>query len=139
MITNDNPSNIMDPKAPKLIKRKPVQLAPVERPLVDALQTYGSGLPQDEEPLIKASAAWREIVQAVRDRGGKGELTIKLCCNGDAGKQVTVDCDVKTKMPARKPAKRLLFADDNGDVVTMDPDQMQFEDIVEAAEVAASK
>ena len=71
----------MDPKAPKLIKRKPVQLAPVERPLVDALQTYGSGLPQDEEPLIKASAAWREIVQAVRDRGGKGELTIKLCCN----------------------------------------------------------
>jgi hypothetical protein len=129
----------MDSKAqrtPKLIRRKPVSLAPIERPFVDALQTYGSGLPQDEEPLIKASSHWREIVQAVRDRGGKGELTIKLTCTGDAGKQVSVDCDVKGKMPLRKPVKRLLFADDNGDVVTMDPDQMQFDDLLTEAEPA---
>lgn len=126
------------PSAPKIIKRKPVQLAPVERPIVDAMQTYGSGLPQEEEPLIKASEQWRDIIKAVRDRGGKGELIIKLCASGEAGKQIVVDCDVKAKLPHRKPTKRLLFADANGDVVTMDPDQMQFEEVLDAADAATA-
>lgn len=127
----------MEPnQPPKLIRRKPLSLAPIERPIVDALQTIGSGLAQDQEPLIKASTRWREIVQAVRDLGGKGELTIKLSATGDAGKQIVVDCEVKGKLPEPKRTKRLLYADPHGDIVTMDPDQMQFEELVEAAESA---
>lgn len=115
--------------APKVIPRKPLTLQPIERPIVDALKTLAIGMDeQEDEPLIKASAEWRDIISQVRQYGGKGELIIRLVANGNAGKQVAVVCSIAAKRPIRKPAARLLYADSHGDVTTMDPDQMEFAD-----------
>lgn len=112
----------------KNIKRPPVHIAPAERGIIDALKLYTPD--GTEEPLIEASDALKEVTTAVRERGGKGEVIIKLVISGQ-GKQLALAVSVNKKAPVRKAPGKLLFADGNGQLVTHDPDQYSFDDVIQ--------
>lgn len=125
-------------KKPEAIARKPLTILPAQRPIIDALRIYQPVDEHDTEPLVKASDLLKEVSTAVRATGGKGEITITLKLSGE-GKNVAMQVECKGKKPARPAVKRLVYAAENGEIVTHDPDQYEFADLMKAADVPADE
>lgn len=66
-----------------------------------------------------------DVIEAVREHGGSGSLTLKLDIkpvNGD-GHQVLITDDIKTKVPQPKKQATLFFTDEGGALLRNDPRQ----------------
>ena len=98
-----------------------------ERPFVEAMKLYQNG-----DTLVEASDDLKAVVQAVRENGGKGELTVKISVAGQ-GKAVAIKIEGNAKKPKNaKPASK-LFADENGRLGQYDPDQYQMAEVMDEA------
>ena len=140
MIINnkDNIHNIMAKATPDPISRKPITIRPSERPIVDALRIYTPVSESDEEPLIELSDKIKEVAAAVRRTGNNGEVKMVIKLSGQ-GKNIAMQIECTAKVPKSKPAKRLVFAADNGEIVTHDPDQYEFIDQLQRPDVPAAE
>jgi hypothetical protein len=71
------------------------------------------------------SSRLAEVIEAVREHGGAGSLTLKLeikPVNGN-GDQVLITDDIKTKVPQAKKQATLFFTDEGGALLRNDPRQ----------------
>lgn len=123
---------------PESIARKPLNIMPAERPIIDALRIYQPVDEHDTDPLIKSSDMLKEVTSAVRNTGGKGEVSIVIKLSGE-GKNVAMTVECKAKTPVRPAPKRLVYAAENGEIVTHDPDQYEFMDQLHKGSVPASE
>jgi hypothetical protein len=65
-----------------------------------------------------------EIVRAVREHGGKGNITLKVAiAQNDAG-SVKLDFNISTKRPEPALGTALMFADDSGNLTRNDTRQL---------------
>ncbi len=111
----------------KRIKPMGLNFAASERPFVEAMK-----LADDGDVLIEASDKLKSVVRAVRENGGKGQLTIKIEVAGQ-GKAVAMRVSCTKKEPeAKRPATK-VFADDHGHLGLHDPDQYEMEDVLDEA------
>lgn len=111
----------------KTIPLMGLNIAHAERPFVEAMKLYQNG-----DTLVEASDDLKAVVQAVRENGGKGELTVKISVAGQ-GKAVAIKIEVNAKKPKNaKPASK-LFADENGRLGQYDPDQYQMAEVMDEA------
>jgi ribosomal protein S28E/S33 len=74
---------------------------------------------------LEASQKLAEVVQAVRETGKAGTLTIKLSVkqNGDRG--IAIDPTVAHKAPCESLGTILMFSDDDGNLSRSDPQQAE--------------
>lgn len=120
------------PRNPTPVARKPVVIHPEERPLIDALKIAGEG--RDYKPLPRISDDLKRVVQAVTDTGGKGKLTFTIEVNSEGGKHLSyVVKPPKLTLPERGMAARLAFGTPEGEIVTFDPDESVFADLLSQA------
>lgn len=117
--------------------RKPVSISPAERAIIDALKLYRCGDDQ-EEPLVQLSDMLKDTSKTVSEVGGKGEIVMKITLSGE-GKNLALKVECSAKKPKRKPPQRLLYAEPNGELVTHDPDQYTFQDLLARDEVPAAE
>ena len=91
------------------------------RPFLNTLADVRAGGAVED---LDASLA--DVVQAVRNTGKTGELTLKLTIKpASKGDIVTlfVDADIKTKLPRLDKGSTVFFADDTGSLTRRDPRQ----------------
>ncbi len=69
----------------------------------------------------------RETVAAARYHGKEASLTIKLTLKPGSGRGMAVIHDVTNKTPVEKPTPMPLWADDDGRLLTDNPDQKPIE------------
>lgn len=72
-----------------------------------------------------ASDALRRLVEAVRETGKKGSVTVKVDVAPlkDAEGMVTVTVNVAEKLPITPPRPAIFFTDDDGNLSRRDPSQ----------------
>lgn len=117
----------MATKEKKKIKPIGLNFAPAERPIIEALK-----LANDGDALVEASDDLTAVVNAVRENGGKGSVTIKIAIGGH-GKAVAMKVGITSAKPkADRPATK-LFADDDGRLGMHDPDQYEMEQVLDEA------
>lgn len=112
---------------------EPLDIQPTARPVVRALNDIGDGA-----FLVESSSKLMEVVAAVHENGGKGEITIKLKISKSGNSMVKIDSDVSSKKP--KPAKlpTVLYSSEDGQLLQYDPRQGQL-DLEDADEPANQK
>lgn len=66
-----------------------------------------------------------KIIEAVREHGGPGSLTLRLDIKptDGSGDQVLITDDIKPKVPKPKKQATLFFTDEGGDLLRNDPRQ----------------
>lgn len=96
-----------------------VDLAPV-RPFHEWFADQARGTAD-----LEATQALQEVVQAVMELGGKGEVIIKVKVEpqGSAGIMVGASVIVTAKPPQPQPEASVFYADRNGSLVRDDPNQ----------------
>ena len=93
------------------------------RPFADVLRDLGRGQVIDE-----AAVMLQDIVNAVRERGKKGRLTLTVevaPMKGDAAALV-VSAQATAKAPASEPTSAIFYADQPGNLLREDPRQEKF-------------
>lgn len=90
------------------------------RPITDTLRRLRGG-----EFLDEASEALARVVQAVAERGGSGDLTIKLTVKRAAAGALTVIDKLSEKVPTARASETLMFSTPEGDLLTEDPRQQR--------------
>lgn len=95
---------------------------------LEFLQSFRRG-----ELLREANDQLEDLIRAVKDTGGKGDITIKLPFKiNDAGQLECVP-RVDSKRPRRALGTGIYFATENGQLTRRDPDQADmFNDELEA-------
>ena len=66
-----------------------------------------------------------DVVQAVVDTGGAGEITLKLKFKPNGKGGIAVSEEVKVKLPELQRGVSMFFADDNGNLLRRDPRQRE--------------
>lgn len=92
------------------------------RPFSETLNALRYG--KCAEDLAEALSA---VVTACGDRGGKGELTLKLSIKSGKAGQMEIFDDIKMKLPAAERGSTLLFATPEGNLQRNDPRQRELE------------
>lgn len=85
---------------------------------LEFMQTFRRG-----ELLTEANAQLEELIGAVQDTGGKGELTIKLPFKVNDAGQIECLPNVTTKKPRRALGTGIYFATSEGRLTRRDPNQ----------------
>lgn len=70
-----------------------------------------------------------ELLEGLRDYGGKGELNLKLKFKQNKYGQVEVDADVKAKIPEPDVKGSVFFLTEDGELTRRDPNQADIEDV----------
>lgn len=90
---------------------------------LEFLQSFRRG-----ELIREANDQLEELIRAVKDTGGKGEITLKLPFKiNDAG-QIECVPVVSMKRPRRPMGTGIYFATEDGQLTRRDPDQEDFLD-----------
>ena len=91
---------------------------------LEFLQSFRRG-----ELLREANEQLEELIRAVKETGGKGDLTIKLAFRMNDAGQLECQPSVTTKRPRRALGTGIYFATEDGQLTRRDPDQHEmFED-----------
>lgn len=70
-------------------------------------------------------AEFRSMVDAVRDTGGTGEITVKFVFKPMQGDELGIEMkdEIKPKAPRRQTGKTIFFATEDGGLARSDPRQ----------------
>jgi hypothetical protein len=90
------------------------------------LQSFRRG-----ELLHQGDQRLTELMEAIRDTGGNGSLTLKLSFKVNKAGQIEITPDMTIKKPARALGTGIYFATDDGRLTRRDPNQMDIEDEIE--------
>lgn len=98
------------------------------RPFADFLREQSRGTTHDE-----LSEGLRDLVSRVRDTGKKGSLTLTLTVELMKGSDsaLIVSDEIKLRLPEHARGTSLFFADNDGNLVRDDPNQLAFEGLRE--------
>ena len=77
-----------------------------------------------------------EVIAAMAENGGDGELTIKLPFKLNKGGQIECTPKITSKIPQRPMGTGIFFADDDGRLTRRDPNQLDIEDEIERSRFA---
>lgn len=80
------------------------------------------------ELIAEAEAIMTEVVEAVRDTGGKGELNLKIPLKMNDAGQIECVPVLTMKKPRRPMGTGIYFATDDGKLSRRDPAQMDMLD-----------
>lgn len=69
-----------------------------------------------------------ELIEAIRETGGNGSLTMKITLKTNKAGQIEAVPDIAIKKPQRSMGTGIYFATDDGRLTRRDPNQMDFED-----------
>ncbi|MFG6083810.1 hypothetical protein ACEUZ9_000127 [Paracoccus litorisediminis] len=72
-----------------------------------------------------------ELVEAIRETGNGGSLTLKVGIKVNKAGQLEIVPDITIKKPTRSMGTGIYFATDDGRLTRRDPNQMDFEDELE--------
>jgi len=86
--------------------------------MLTLLQTHRRG-----EILKEADAALTDVIDAIRQHGGKGKLTLTLNFKLEKGDQISLTPDLKVEKPRRAMSAGIFFATDEGQLTRTDPNQ----------------
>lgn len=86
--------------------------------MLGVLQTHRRG-----EILAEADAALTDVVDAIRQHGGKGKLTLTLNFKLEKGDQISLTPDLKVEKPRRAMSTGIFFATGDGRLTRTDPNQ----------------
>lgn len=78
--------------------------------------------------LAEADARLTEVIEAIRDVGGSGEITIKLPFKLNKSGQLECTPVVTAKKPKREFGTGIYFISQEGRLTRRDPNQMDIED-----------
>lgn len=87
--------------------------------LITDVKKHGNTVSLDEH----VNDMLRETASAARYHGKEASLTIKLTLKPGSGKAMAIIHDVTNKVPVEKPAPKALWVDDEGRLLTDNPDQ----------------
>lgn len=93
---------------------------------LELMQTFRRG-----SLLAEADDQLTELVAAVKDTSGKGELTIKLPFKMNDAGQLECQPVVSVKRPRRALGSGIYFATEDGELTQRDPEQEDFLDELE--------
>lgn len=96
------------------------------------LQSFRRG-----ELLRAADERLAEVVAAMRETGGNGELTIKLPFKLNKAGQIECQPKLDAKSPQRAMGTGIYFVTDEGELTRRDPHQLDIEDEIERRREAA--
>ena len=68
-----------------------------------------------------------EVIKAVRNTESPGEVRVTLKINPGNGNELYLTADVRTKIPKKKSAASMFYADDEGGLHRDDPNQMNLD------------
>lgn len=71
----------------------------------------------------EGDAAMTDILNAIREHGGKGKLTLTMNFKLNKSGQIEIQPDLKVEKPRRAMSTGLYFADDDGNLSRRDPKQ----------------
>ncbi|MEX3777807.1 hypothetical protein [Pseudomonas sp. MYb118] len=91
------------------------------RPFIDTLRDIEAGGLLDE-----LSETQHSLIDAIRQTGKGGELTIKLIYKPEGSGQMTIKADVKAKEPILARGTSLFFMTPEGNLTRRDPRQQEF-------------
>lgn len=72
-----------------------------------------------------------ELVEAIRETGNGGSLTLKVGIKVNKAGQLEIVPDITIKKPTRSMGTGIYFTTDDGRLTRRDPNQMDFEDELE--------
>jgi len=72
-----------------------------------------------------------ELVEAIRETGNGGSLSLKVSIKVNKSGQLEIVPDITIKKPTRSMGTGIYFATDDGRLTRRDPNQMDFEDELE--------
>ncbi|SFY22927.1 hypothetical protein SAMN04244548_03167 [Paracoccus pantotrophus] len=72
-----------------------------------------------------------ELIEAIRETGNRGSLSMKVSIKVNKAGQLEVVPDITIKKPTRSMGTGIYFATDDGRLTRRDPNQMDFEDELE--------
>lgn len=90
---------------------------------LEFLQSFRRG-----ELLAEADKQLAEVIEAVRDTGGKGELVIKIPFKTNEAGQIESVPLVSSKKPRRAMGRGIYFATEDGKLTRRDPSQFDMFD-----------
>lgn len=93
---------------------------------LEFLQTFRRG-----ELLHEGDAKLTELMEAIRDTGGNGSITVKVSFKTNKAGQVEATPDLTIKKPARALGTGIYFATEDGRLSRRDPNQLDIEDEIE--------
>lgn len=93
---------------------------------LEFMQSFRRGelLRQGDQELSK-------VIEAMKDTGGDGEITIKLPFKLNKAGQIECTPKMTAKVPQRPMGTGIYFADDEGRLTRRDPNQFDIEDEIE--------
>lgn len=94
---------------------------------LEFMQTFRRG-----ELIHEANDQLEELIKAVKDTGGKGEISIKLPFKINEAGQIECNPVVSMKRPRRPMGTGIYFATEDGQLSRRDPDQEDFLDELES-------
>ena len=101
---------------------EPVNDPGLSNAFVTTLATLGSG-----QTVHDLSEAMEEVLQAVRENGGKGSLSLSIAFEPQSkGRQIKVHPSISMKKPPRQQDENLFFVTDQNQLSRRDPDQRSF-------------
>lgn len=92
----------------------------MSRPFTDVLREIKAGDLVDD-----ASAELARVLLAVVANGKRGSLTMTLTISPDGANAVTIDGEVKVKVPKPAIGKAIFFVNEEGDASRRDPRQRE--------------
>lgn len=93
---------------------------------LEFIQTFRRG-----ELLHEGDAKLTELMEAIRETGAGGSLTLKLSFKVNKAGQLEVSPDLTVKKPARALGTGIYFASDDNRLTRRDPNQLDIEDEIE--------
>jgi hypothetical protein len=93
---------------------------------MEFLQSFRRG-----ELLREGDTKLAEVIEAMTETGGDGEITIKLPFKRNKAGQIECTPKVTAKLPQRPMGTGIYFADDEGRLSRRDPSQYDIEDEIE--------
>lgn len=99
---------------------------------LELLQSHRRG-----EVVTSADEHLRELLEAIRDTGTKGSLTVKFDFAMNKAGQLEIDPDISIKKPRRKLAKGIAYLTDDAELSRRDPNQNDWVDDLESRRARA--
>lgn len=93
---------------------------------LEFLQTFRRG-----ELLHDGDQKLTELMEAIRETGGSGSLTLKIGFKTNKAGQLEASPDITTKKPARPLGMGVYFVTDDARLTRRDPNQLDIEDEIE--------
>lgn len=104
----------------------PKAMAKHELNFLEFLQTFRRG-----DLLHDGDQKLTELMEAIRETGGNGSMTLKLSFKTNKAGQLEVQPDLTVKKPARPLGMGVYFVTDDARLTRRDPNQMDIEDEIE--------